>query len=236
MSSDGGTRETGWASILGTLSPETRLFALIALLAEAGLGAMTLALPSGQRIYAFIAFIFLLGLLVWAAVRVVSRSKSHDHDYALRFRVDKLRERLIGHDFLPQLIVGLSRSGLAAAGMLAKRLGKERIVPVISLIRLGAPGDFVNRFNVMEFGRHDFHDGAEQPIKVLIVDDIARSGRTLVAAKSYVEDAIGRDFVVKTAALTFYAESNSSEPSFVVQREKRGSVRDVAGVLEPRSD
>jgi hypothetical protein len=119
--------------------------------------------------------------------------------------------------------------------MLARLLGDEQIVPVITLNRRGGPGDFENPFNVIQFNRDDFHDDAEQPIKVLIVDDISRSGNTLAAAKRYVEAAIGPDFVVKTGALTSYAESHFTEPDFVVERGG-GPVRDASGVLEPRSD
>jgi hypoxanthine phosphoribosyltransferase len=70
-------------------------------------------------------------------------------------------------------------------------------------------------------------------VKILIVDDICRSGRTLAEARTFVEDSIDHgDFAIKTAAISFYRSySRATEPSFFVDRPQE-SVRDASGDVE----
>ena len=222
-----------WPGILALMSPETRFFGLIALLAEAALIAVTAALPSGQRIYAFGAFLALLLLMIIGTMIVVSRSKSHDHNQPLKIKVKSLKAELVDHRFLPQLIIGVARGGLAVAGTLSREFGEKHVIPVIALTRRGGPGEFRNSFNALHFTRTDFADDTPgQPVNVLIVDDISVSGHTLAAAKAYVEAAIDdNDFRVETAALSFYAQSNSIEPRFYVDTP-RNPIRDSSGEEE----
>jgi len=77
--------------------------------------------------------------------------------------------RMVEDRFLPDLIVAIPRGGLVIAGILAKQLGDEKIVPVISLSRLDGPAGFNNPFNHFSFRRQDFQ---ANPVKILIVDDI----------------------------------------------------------------
>jgi len=214
------------------MSPETRLYGLIALLANAALFAVIGLLPETQRIYAFIACIFIFALIVIATRQVLSRSKSHDHYPSLNLKVVQLREKLVDNDFLPQLIVAIPRGGLAVAGMLARQLGDERIVPVIALTPRRQPEGFDNPFNTFQFTRADIVGTANGPAKILIIDDICRSGRTLAEAKAYLEDTTHRtEFLIKTAALSFYAQGLAIAPSFFVDKLK-DPIRDASGELE----
>jgi hypoxanthine phosphoribosyltransferase len=125
------------------------------------------------------------------------------------------------------IIVAIPRGGLVIAGILAKQLGDEKIVPVISLSRLDGPAGFDNPFNHLIFKRQDFQT---TPVKILIVDDISRSGRTLAEARTFVDKSIDHgDFVINTAAISFYRSySRATEPSFIVVRPQE-SIRDASG-------
>jgi hypoxanthine phosphoribosyltransferase len=230
-----------WPNILAQLSPETKFFGLIALLAEAALIAVAALLPSGQRIYALVVFLALLVLLAVASRKAISRSQSHDHNQPLQVKVATLKQQLIDNYFLPQLIVAISRGGLAVAGMLAKQLAEKRIVPVIALtpdIALTPQGhiNFDNGFNIIQFTREDFDYNTEQRITILIVDDICRRGATLAAAKAYLEAATDRaHFVIETAALSVYAQSRATPPSFFAESLNE-EIRDSSGQLEPLLD
>jgi hypoxanthine phosphoribosyltransferase len=223
-----------WYNILALIAREARGVALIALIANAAVLATIPLLPLEHRIYGFIVFAcVLIGTLIGAVV-VVAPSTSQDHrPRYLSRKVVELKERLVETRFLPQLIVGISRSGLVVAGLLAKQLGEEQIVPVISLCRSGRR-EFDNPFNRVSFTRQDFDSTSSDPIRVLIVDDVCGSGRTLDDARTYVERSLARgDFLIKTAAVSFYRSySRPTAPDFYVDRP-RESIRDASGEIEP---
>jgi hypothetical protein len=117
-------------------------------------------------------------------------------------------------------------------------------VPVISLVRLDEPSGFQNSFNSFEFAAKDL--GTANPIKILIVDDICRSGRTLVEATGYIENLIrpqiaqpsrrvGSEpkFEIRTAAISFYRTTYRKviEPNFFVDRPEE-SILDASGEEE----
>jgi hypoxanthine phosphoribosyltransferase len=164
---------------------------------------------------------------------VVAKSTSQDHTQPnLGVMVKKLTNKLIEARFLPQLIIAIPRGGLAVAGLLAKELGEEEIVPVISLSPSRGSG-FDNSFNNVRFGRRDFDSSTADPIRILIVDDICRSGRTLDDARAYMERFIDQgDFVIRTAAISFYRSHNrATSPSFFVDRPTE-AIRDASGDVE----
>jgi hypoxanthine phosphoribosyltransferase len=228
---DRGGQNGKWYNILTLIPPEARGIALVALVSDAVVIAVIKLLPEPQRIYGFVVFAcVLIGALI-GTVLVIRRSASQDHNQPnLVAKVERLTERLVEDRFLPDLIVAIPRGGLVIAGILAKQLGDEKIVPVISLSRLDGPAGFDNPFNHLSFKREDFHT---TPVKILIVDDICRSGRTLVEARTFVEDSIDHgDFVIKTAAISFYRSySRATGPSFFVDRPQE-SVRDASGDVE----
>jgi hypothetical protein len=184
--------EEKWYNVLTLISKEARGLALIALIANAAVLAIIPLLPSEHRIYGFIVFACVLVGTLIGTVLVVARSTSQDHNQPhLGLKVMKLKDKLVEDRFLPQLLIAIPRGGLVVAGILAKQLGDEEVVPVISLSRLRRPG-FDNSFNHVKFNRQDFDSDASDPIKILIIDDICRSGRTLDDARAYVERSIDR--------------------------------------------
>jgi phosphoribosyl transferase-like protein len=136
-----------WYNILRLIPTEARVIGLIALIADVVVLATIPILPPEQRIYGFSVFaLLLLGTLIGAVV-IVMRSRSQDHDQpSFSAKVRSLKEQLFDNGFLPALIIAIPRGGLVVAGILARQLGEQKIVPVISLCRLQERG-FDNPFN-----------------------------------------------------------------------------------------
>lgn len=87
------------------------------------------------------------------------------------------RELLDGIDF----VVGVARGGLVPAALLAAKIDK----PLIAA--------YINKKDEIFFDRADWIKGK----RILVVDDIIRSGKTLWLLKSYLEkncDAAGVNF------------------------------------------
>lgn len=150
---------------------------------------------------------------------------------SLRRSVSELSRVLDSHDFVPDLIVGVSRGGLAAAGLLAQDLGDYPIRPILSIL---PDNDFRNDFNSFAVTRSSFLGVTELRVKVLVVDDVSRSGRTLEAARAYMIGTLGvQEFDVRTAAMTQYEGeyARRSEPDYVINRVDYPI--EVMGHLEP---
>ena len=148
----------------------------------------------------------------------------------------QLKELLVQKKFLPELIIGIARGGLAVAGFLSEafegpRAEERQVIPVISLYPL--PG-FENSFNQIKFTKMDFSCSDASSLNLLIVDDICRSGRTLYDAKNYIEKCIDLTiFKVETAAIYFYDEyAHAIKPTFVLKKST-AAVKGIAGRLEP---
>jgi len=208
-----------WYTILKLIPPDGRTIALVALLSYAVvLGVMKL-LPEAQRIYGFLAFnCVLIGTLIGTVV--IRRSASKDHsqvNYVVK--VELLTKKLLADRFLPDLIIAIPRGGLVVAGHLARQLGEKKIVPVISLSHLDAPVGFNNPFNHLGFRPQDFQ---ETPVKILIVDDVCKSGQKLTEARAFIEDSIDlRGFEIKTAVISFSRSyPRAPWPSFFVDRDE----------------
>ena len=138
-------------------------------------------------------------------------------------RVKRLQHVLAERDYAPDLIVGIARIGLAVAGLLAKTIRDGDPIPTISLCRVA--GSFENNFNSLRLSREAFGSKGRVARKVLIVDEFCSSGRTLTAARQYVEDSIVPDdrksFRIETAAIYFYdIHSSATPPTFFVERPK----------------
>ena len=111
--------------------------------------------------------------------------------------------RMLGEDgFIPDLIVGVARGGLPAAGVLAEELGDDPLIPTVSIL----PDDkFRNDFNSYAVTRASFPGISGRQINILVVDNVRKSGRTLEAARTYLAGRLGeRDFEIRTAAMTQY--------------------------------
>lgn len=228
------TDEKSWYNTLALIPKESRGVALIAIVANTAVLATIPLLPSQHRIYGFIVFAcVLVGTLIGTVV-VVRRSTSQDHNQpSFAVKVRRLKDKLVADRFMPQLIIAIPRDGLGVAGLLASELGDQEIVPVISLVSSRGLG-FDNTFNHLNFNRQDFDSATSDPINILIVDDICASGHTLDTAKTYVESSINRgDFVIKTAAISFYhSPRRAIAPSFFVDRPEE-SIRGASGDVEP---
>ena len=227
--------EANWYAILSLFERYERVLALVALVVNAVALVSIPLLPPDQRLYGVISFLVVLVVtLICTAVVVVFGSRSQHHDQPFfRRKIKTLRERLDQNSFRPQLIMAISRSGLAVGGDLAKQLGDKEIVPVISLSRTRGR-EFDNPFNHVSFTHSDFDLNTTDPIRILIVDDICLTGRTLDDARAYVKRHVDPDkFVIETAAISYYDshQTRATPPSFFVDVIDH-PVRDAFGDLE----
>ena len=155
---------------------------------------------------------------------------SRDHDESsLTEKVSKLRGKLRDKGFNPDLIMGVSRGGLAVAALLSKQIGGVPRVPTMSLSAY--PG-FDNAFNRIAFQRDTFVRPVDA-IQILIVDDVCRQGKTLNDADSYVRRSINfPDVQIATAALTCYERVRIFDPTFIVET-LGGPIERFGGDVEP---
>ena len=215
-------------NLLNALPPEARGIALVVLLAEAVVVAVITLLPAQQRIIGYLIF----GCIcVVAIVRFTKPATANDHshpEYAIK--VERLRTKLA--EFRPDLIVAVARGGLDCAGQLSRQLGGKQVVPVVSITRINEIAGFESPFNRVGFTRQDLRS---TPAKILILDDSCKSGRTLVLAKHFIEQSLGKgDLEIKTAVISFVDDSKTHveyEPDYYVDRPL-GGVRDSAGQWE----
>jgi hypoxanthine phosphoribosyltransferase len=123
-------------------------------------------------------------------------------EHSLKRDVVQLAQILDEEGFIPDLIVGVARGGLPAAGVLAQEFGDDPPIPTVSIL----PDDeFRNDFNSYAVTRASFPSISERKINILVVDNVRRSGRTLQAARTYLAGRLGEhDFEIRTAAMTQY--------------------------------
>lgn len=153
-------------------------------------------------------------------------------EHSLRGNVVQLARILNERSFIPDLIVGVARGGLPAAGVLAQELGDDPPIPTVSIL----PDDeFRNDFNSYAVTRASFPGISERKINILVVNNVRRSGRTLQAARTYLARRLGEDdFEIRTAAMTQYDRQyarRTAPANFVVSKTKHPV--EVLGHLEP---
>ncbi len=163
--------------------------------------------------------------------------EAQDHDKPnLRDKVAQLAERIVQDDFLSDVIVGIPRGGLVVAAYLSKQMQRSKPIPVVSLWPyIGFENSFENSFNHVVFTRGDFEVKEPDAVKVLIVDDICRSGRTLRDARAYLEGRIdASSFVIRTAAISYYEGQYTvaTAPNYLVDKPSE-PIRDFRGDVEP---
>ena len=164
----------------------------------------------------------------------MNNSLNHD-ETSLVAKVPELKVRLLDRDFRPDMIIGIARGGLVIAAHLSKEFGTERLIPVISLWPQGREFDnALNRVNVKRYFKSEAKTG--KTLRILIVDDVCRSGHTLARAKTYVEKSIGMpNFKIETAAISFYEHLYSQHiaPTYFVARPKK-EISDALGEVAKR--
>jgi hypoxanthine phosphoribosyltransferase len=143
--------------------------------------------------------------------------------------------RLLKEDgFIPDLIVGVARGGLPAAGGLALELGDDDDPP-IPTVSILPDDEFRNDFNSYAVTRASFPGISERKINILVVDNVRRSGRTLRGARTYLAGRLGEDdFEIRTAAMTQYnREYAPREPPADFVASYTNYPVEVLGQLEP---
>jgi predicted nucleotide-binding protein/hypoxanthine phosphoribosyltransferase len=155
-------------------------------------------------------------------------------EHSLRRNVVQLAQILDEGGFIPDLIVGVARGGLPAAGVLAQELGDEDDPP-IPTVSILPDDEFRNDFNSYAVTRASFPGISERKINILVVDNVRQSGRTLQAARTYLAGRLGEhDFEIRTAAMTQYNGEfarRTAPADFVVRYSNRPV--EVLGQLEP---
>lgn len=133
---------------------------------------------------------------------------SWDQSYQMSFR---LFEKMIEDDFYPDVIVGIARGGWIPARLLADFNGNKRTANI-----------------KIEFYEHT-SKSSEKPIisqeisedvsnkKVLIVDDVADSGKSLAVAIDHIKKMNPKK--IQTATL-FYKDHSIIEPDYYVRETK----------------
>jgi hypoxanthine phosphoribosyltransferase len=140
----------------------------------------------------------------------------NNDETSLVAKVPQLKDVVLKADFRPHVIIGIARSGLVIAAHLSREFGKADPIPVISLWPHPEMDNPLNR-TIKSYFKSEANRG--KTMKVLIVDDICRSGGTLARARNYVEESMGRSiFKVETAAIAYYDRlySQSIPPTFFV--------------------
>jgi len=162
--------------------------------------------------------------------------EAQDHDKPnLVDKVAQLADKIVQDDFSPDVIIGIPRGGLVVAAFLSKQMEQHKLIPVVSL--WPHPG-FENSLNHVVFTPKDFNAGETDKVKVLIVDDICRSGKTLMDARAYLERRIDASiFVIKTAAVSYYEGlyTGATPPTYFVDKPST-AIRDFGGDVEPIVD
>ena len=88
-------------------------------------------------------------------------------EHSLRRNVVQLARLLDEDGFIPDLIVGVARGGLPAAGVLAQELGDDPPIPTVSIL----PDDeFRNDFNSYAVTRASFPGISERKVNILVVE------------------------------------------------------------------
>lgn len=165
-------------------------------------------------------------IFVVMSIFLYDRDPKDHNQPSFNEKVKQLKGKLSENGFTPDLIIGIARMGLPVAALLSKEF-KESIIPVISIW----PDDqFNNDLNNIKTNLN-----AGNIKRILIVDDICRSGRTLNDAKVYVEKSIGKmNSEIKTAAISFYKDDyRKIAPNFYVDRPE-SDIRDNYGDIDPR--
>jgi hypoxanthine phosphoribosyltransferase len=152
-------------------------------------------------------------------------------DTSLVAKVPQLKDKVLKADFRPDVIIGVARSGLVIAAHLSKEFGKADPIPVISLWPHPDVDNLLNR-TIKSYFKSEANRG--KTMKVLIVDDICRSGGTLARARNYVEKSMDlRKFRIETAAIAFYDRlySQPIPPTYSVYSPER-PIADAQGEEE----
>jgi hypoxanthine phosphoribosyltransferase len=153
-------------------------------------------------------------------------------EMSLEARVPQLKDRVLNADFRPHVIIGVARSGLIIAARLSTEFGMADPVPVISL---WPHPEFDNSLNRTIKGYLKSQAKTGKTTKVLVVDDICRSGRTLAGARSYLEKSMDLSRLrIETAAIAFYDRMYSQPiaPTFFVYSPE-SAITDAQGEEEP---
>lgn len=151
-------------------------------------------------------------IVVWRVESPQSKSVTANDEEL----VQKLRSAIGDDRFHPDLIVAIARGGLIVAGYLSKQLTVTPTSPVISIWRRKDNFDFNNSYNHIPVD--DYDHVIEGPLKILIVDGVCASGRTLIAARKFVASFfVGKKVIIKTAAI--YYRNSATRPDYCVKQK-----------------
>jgi len=110
---------------------------------------------------------------------------------------EKLAEKT--GDFKPDMIVGISRGGLVPARILSDMLGIKSL-GVVGMVFYKSVGETGDAPKITQELAMDLKGK-----RILLVDDVADTGKSLVAAKKYLEDKGAAE--IRTAALHYKPEA-----------------------------
>jgi hypothetical protein len=117
--------------------------------------------------------------------------------------IKKLAEK-INSEFQPDLIIGIMRGGAVPARLLSRELGVKSMYG-ISVEKSGGNRNVITEINIDLKGK-----------KVLLVEDMLETGRSLIVAKKYLEDQGAQ---VKTTCLYTMPQSEIKPDYFLSEVE-----------------
>lgn len=119
--------------------------------------------------------------------------------------INKLLQQLRSSEF--EVILGVARGGLCMAHCIAEGLNVREVQTIRTELYDGS----TKRKEISLFANCDF----KEKQKVLVVDDIADSGETLLAVMSYLQEKFPKTEFY--SATLFYKQSSIYEPHFWIK-------------------
>jgi hypoxanthine phosphoribosyltransferase len=246
--------------ILDKIDTRTKAMAAIALVVVVALPVVLRLIPTETRFYALLVFIallvltlvvmFILDFIEAKANFAQTGSQATESRYIVDFKkveklVPVLAEKLETEEFVPDVIIGLARSGLVVAAYLSQRLDtnlkqprKHERIPVVSLCKIqeyekSGSQEFENSFSHIKFKRDDLSVNGKKQLRVLIVDDACVSGRSLRNAKQFVENSLDTSvFQIRRAAIVLSEQCRKKlRPKLIVDKTEKPIVA-LNGKLE----
>ncbi|MEM9892960.1 MAG: TIR domain-containing protein [Actinomycetota bacterium] len=159
-----------------------------------------------------------------------SEDRVYDEHRLPQELVSHLADTISISGFRPDLLVGVARGGLVIAAELSQDFQRRfDSAPKIPVVGLWPHPEFENEHNPQHISVKPADPGA-QP-RVLIVDDVCVSGRTLWSARKYVQEHLDAPSALIETAVVSSQQGDVLKPTWAVQQDIERAL-DAAGEWE----